>query len=124
MAMVDEYNRGWALRYIREARVELASARNVPAMAQNLVAEAVRKALEAVYHSLGNPTYIRMIVNDFIEEDEEPKDPLLSWLVRFERTAQEVLNISDVERAMELAEGLLHDASEIVKIVTESEERE
>jgi len=124
MALVDEYNRGWALRYIREARAELTSARNIPFMAQSLVAEAVKKALEAVYHSLGNPSSIRMIVGDIISEGVEPEDPLLRWLIEFERATQEVANIPSVSEAIRVAEELVEEASEVVRILAASEEKE
>ena len=42
--MMDEYRKGWALRYLREAKAELEAAKKIPYMAPSLVLEAIRKA--------------------------------------------------------------------------------
>jgi hypothetical protein len=41
---MDGYRKGWALRYLREAKAELEAARKIPYMAPSLVLEAIRKA--------------------------------------------------------------------------------
>jgi len=46
--MMDEYRKGWALRYLREARAELEAARKIPYMAPSLVVESIRKARNAI----------------------------------------------------------------------------
>jgi hypothetical protein len=56
--MMNEYRRGWALRYLREAKAELEAARKIPYMAPSLVVEAIRKARNAIYYSLGEPAFI------------------------------------------------------------------
>ena len=56
--MMDEYRRGWALRYLREAKAELEAARTVPYMSSSLVLESIRKARNAIYYSLGEPAFI------------------------------------------------------------------
>jgi hypothetical protein len=41
--MMDQYRKGWAFRYLREARAELEAAQKIPYMAPSLVLEAIRK---------------------------------------------------------------------------------
>jgi len=60
--MMDYYRRGWALRYLREAKAELEAARKIPYMAPSLVLEAIRKARSAIYYSLGEPAFIEILL--------------------------------------------------------------
>ena len=71
--IVDEYNMGWAMRCLREAKAELSIAKSTPSLASNLALEAARKAREAIYYSLGSPTFIRMAIEDAISSNETIK---------------------------------------------------
>ena len=68
--MMDEYRKGWALRYLREAKAELEAARKIPYMAPSLVLESIRKARNAIYYSLGEPAFIEVLVREEARKDK------------------------------------------------------
>ena len=121
--MMDQYRKGWALRYLREARAELEAARKMPYMAPSLVLEAVRKARNAVYYSLGEPAFIEIVVRETVEKTQLQtiEDPILKCLVEIEGTVQQLSQLEEVdgERAMKQADNLIQLASEIVETLTE-----
>ena len=121
--MMDQYRKGWALRYLREARAELEAARKMPYMAPSLVLEAVRKARNAVYYSLGEPAFIEIVVRETAEKTQLQtiEDPILKCLVEIEGTVQQLSQLEEVdgERAMKQADNLIQLASEIVETLTE-----
>jgi len=120
---MDQYRKGWALRYLREARAELEAARKMPYMAPSLVLEAVRKARNAVYYSLGEPAFIEIVVRETAEKTQLQtiEDPILKCLVEIEGTVQQLSQLEEVdgERAMKQADNLIQLASEIVETLTE-----
>jgi hypothetical protein len=120
MSLVDGYQKGWALRYLREAKAELTAAQKTPYMASTLILEAVRKAQAAVYFSMGDPASTEFIVHETIEKKQIVKDPVLRFLVEMERTVQLVTMTSDSDRdkAIKQADDLVQIASEIVKLFT------
>lgn len=120
MPLINGFRKGWALRYLREARAELVAARKTPYMASSLILESMRKAQAAIYYSLGEPASLEAIVRQTILKKQVVKDPILRCLVEIERTVQEVSQRpdSDKERAFKQADGLIHIASDIVKIFT------
>lgn len=119
--MMDEYRRGWALRYLREARAELEAARKIPYMAPSLVIEAIRKARNAIYYSLGEPAFIENVIRETAEKTQTINDPVLRCLVGIEEMVQQLAHLEGVdgERAMEQADNLLQIASDVVQILTE-----
>ena len=121
MPLINNYQRGWALRYIREAKAELSAAQKTPYMAPGLILEAMRKAQAAIYYSLGDPPSIEAIVREVILKKQLVKDPVLHTLVEIERTVQEVAQIpeSDMEKAMKQADGIVKIATDIVQLFTE-----
>ena len=120
--MMDEYRRGWALRYLREAKAELEAAKKIPYMAPSLVLEAIRKARNAIYYSLGEPAFIEILVR---EELGEPKsadgDIILRFLIEIEETVQQLGQLEEVnaELMMKQADTLVAVASEFVETLTE-----
>jgi hypothetical protein len=118
--MMDEYRRGWALRYLREAKAELNAARKMPYMAPSLVLEAVRKARSAIYYSLGEPALIEMIIREASEKTQAIDDPFLKVLVDIEATVGQLLQVEEIdgEKAMKQADDLLQLASDIVETLT------
>ncbi|MFQ6095656.1 MAG: hypothetical protein ACE5NN_05895 [Candidatus Bathyarchaeia archaeon] len=118
MAVIDDYRRGWALRYLREARAELTAARMSRDMAPNLIFNALRKAQSAIYHSMGNPVSIAGIVQQKISEGSFIDDPILKCLVEIEKSIQWIASLPTSLRdtiIME-AENIICVASEIVKL--------
>jgi len=120
--MMDEYRRGWALRYLREAKAELEAAKKIPYMAPSLVLEAIRKARNAIYYSLGEPAFIEILVR---EELGKPKlangDIILRFLIEIEETVQQLGQLEEVnaELMMKQADTLVAVASEFVETLTE-----
>jgi hypothetical protein len=121
--MMDGYRRGWALRYLREAKAELEAARKMPYMAPSLVLEAVRKARNAIYYSLGEPAFIEIVLRETAEkmQGQAVTDPILKFLVDIENMVQQLGQIEEMdgEQAMKQADGLVNLAQEIVEALTE-----
>jgi len=118
---MDEYRRGWALRYLREAKAELEAARKIPYMAPSLIIEAIRKARNAIYYSLGEPAFIENVMRETAEKTQAIDDPVLRCLVGIEEIVQQLLQLEEVNgnKAMKQADNLLQLASDIVQILTE-----
>jgi methylase of polypeptide subunit release factors len=120
LSMMNDYRKGWALRYLREAKAELTAAQKTPYMAPSLIFEALRKAQAAIYYSLGEPTFIATIVHETLYTKQFVEDPILKFLVEIERTVQQTAQKprSDSEAVMEQVNGLVQLASEIVELFT------
>jgi len=120
MPLIDGYRKGWALRYLREAKAELDAAQKTSYMAPSLILEAMRKAQAAIYYSLGEPAFLESIVHQAIIRKQTIKDPVLRCLVEIEKTVQEVAQTpdSDKEKAFKQANDIVQIASDIVKLFT------
>jgi len=120
MPLINNYRKGWALRYMREAKAELTAAQKTPYMAPGLILEAMRKAQAAIYYSLGDPPSIEAIVRQTVFKKQLVKDPVLRCLVEIERTVQEVAQVpeSDLEKAMKQADEIIQIAGDVVKLFT------
>ena len=120
MPLINNYQRGWALRYMREAKAELTAAQKTPYMAPGLILEAMRKAQAAIYYSLGDPPSIEAIVRQTVFKKQLVKDPVLRCLVEIELTVQEVAQVpeSDLEKAIKQADEIIQIAGDIVKLFT------
>jgi hypothetical protein len=118
--MMDEYRKGWALRYLREAKAELEAARNMPYMAPSLVLEAIRKARNAIYYSLGEPAFIEIVIRETAEKTQAIVDPVLRCLVEIEGAVQQLARVEEIdgEKAMKQADSLIQLASDIVEALT------
>ena len=121
--MMDAYRKGWALRYLREAKAELEAARKMPYMAPSLVLEAVRKARNAIYYSLGEPAFVEIVVRNAAEKSQPQmiSDPVLKFLVEIEGMVQQLSQLEEMngDRAMKQADSLIQLASDIVEAMTE-----
>jgi hypothetical protein len=117
--MVNDGYKGWALRYLREAKTELVAARKTSYLAPGLILEALRKAQGAIYHSLGEPAFVGAIVNENLRE-ESIGDPLLRFLVEIEKTVQRVAQAPDssLEELIEEAVLFVELASDVVGLFT------
>jgi hypothetical protein len=118
--MMDEYRRGWAMRYLREARAELRAAQKMPCTASNLILEAVRKAQAAIYHSLGEPAFIETVVREAAEKKQTTSDPILRCLLDIQKMVQQLAQLENVdgEKTMKQADNLIQLASDIVDLFT------
>jgi hypothetical protein len=119
LSMMNDYRKGWALRYIREAKAELSAAQKTPYLAPGLVLEAVRKAQAAIYYSFGDPAFIEVIVYQTLQR-KQIEDPILRFLVEIERTVQQIAQTSKLEseKVIEQVDDLIQMASEIVELFT------
>ena len=88
--MMDEYRKGWALRYLREAKAELEAARKIPYMAPSLVIEAIRKARNAIYYSLGEPAFIEILIREEVTKNPATNDSVLRFLIEIETIVQQI----------------------------------
>ncbi len=118
---MDEYRRGWALRYLREAKAELEAAKKIPYMAPSLVLEAIRKARNAIYYSLGEPAFIEILVREEIGKPKPAEDAILRFLVEIEEAVQQLGQLEEVngEVMMKQADTLVQVASEFVEALTD-----
>jgi hypothetical protein len=119
--MMDEYRRGWALRYLREAKAELEAARKMPYMAPSLVLEAIRKARNAIYYSLGEPAFIEVLIREEVVKPKLTDDSVLRFLIEIEGIVQQLAQLEEVdgEAMMKQADTLVQIASDIVETLTE-----
>jgi hypothetical protein len=88
-------------------------------MAPSLVLEAIRKARNAIYYSLGEPAFIEIVIRETAERAQTIEDPVLKCLVEIEGTIQRLAQVeeTDGERAMKQADDLVRLASDIVETV-------
>ena len=119
--MMDDYRKGWALRYLREAKAELEAARKIPYMAPSLVLEAIRKAKNAIYYSLGEPAFIEILIRDELGKAKPTNDSILRFLVEIEEIVQQLAQLEEVngEVMMKQADTLVQIAADIVETLTE-----
>ena len=119
--MMDYYRRGWAFRYLREAKAELEAARKIPYMAPSLVLEAIRKARSAIYYSLGEPAFIEILLREEGGKPQPAKDSVLRFLIEIEGIVQQLSQLEEVneEAMMKQADTLIQIATDIVETFTE-----
>ncbi|MCW4014889.1 MAG: hypothetical protein NWF06_00810 [Candidatus Bathyarchaeota archaeon] len=118
MSAMDSYRKGWATRYLREAKAELNAARNTPYMAAGFIMEALTKAQAAIYYSLGDPTFIVPIVHETLNTQQNVKDPVLNFLVEIEKSLQQLAQSPKVdnEKTIEHVNDIIEFTSEIVEL--------
>jgi len=118
--LISDYQKGWALRYLREAKAELTAAQKAPYLAPSLIFEAMRKAQVAIYYSLGEPAFVEGIVHETIRKKQFIEDPILKCLVEIELSVQQLIQMPEAthEDTMERASGIIQIASDIVELFT------
>ena len=119
--MMDEYRKGWALRYLREAKAELEAARKIPYMAPSLVLEAIRKARNAIYYSLGEPAFIEILIREEVMKNPTTNDSVLRFLMELESIVQQIAQLEEVngDAMMKQADSIVKIATDIVETLTE-----
>jgi hypothetical protein len=118
-SMMDGYRKGWALRYLREAKAELEAARKIPYMAPGLVLEAIRKARNAIYYSLGEPAFI--LIREEVMKNPTTNDSVLRFLMELESIVQQIAQLEEVngDAMMKQADSIVEIATDIVETLTE-----
>ncbi len=119
--MMDTYRKGWALRYLREAKAELEAARKIPYMAPGLVLEAIRKARNAIYYSLGEPAFIEILIREEVIKNPNTNDSILRFLIEVESIIQQISQLEEVngDLMMKQADSIVDIATDIVETLTE-----
>ena len=119
--MMDEYRRGWAHRYLREAKAELEAARKMPYMAPSLMLEAIRKARNAIYYSLGEPAFIEILIREEVTKNPATNDSVLRFLMEIETIVQQISQLEEVNDAamMKQANSIVDIATDIVETLTQ-----
>ena len=117
---MDDYRKGWALRYLREAKAELEAARKIPYMAPSLLLEAIRKARNAIYYSLGEPAFIEVLVREEVGKPKPANDVILRFLIELEETVQQLGQLEEVnsDAMMKQAGTIVQVASDFVETLT------
>ena len=118
--MMDGYRKGWALRYLREAKAELEAARKIPYMAPGLVLEAIRKARNAIYYSLGEPAFIEILIREEVLKNPGTNDSILRFLMEIEAIVQQMQQLEEVngDAMMKQADSIVGIATDIVETLT------
>jgi hypothetical protein len=118
--MMDGYRKGWAVRYLREAKAELEAARKIPYMAPGLVLEAIRKARNAIYYSLGEPAFIEILIREEVLKNPNTSDSLLRFLMEIESIIQQISQLEEVneDAMMKQADSIVDIATDIVETMT------
>ena len=118
MSAIDCYRKGWASRYLREAKAELIAAKNTPYMATGFMMEALSKAQAAIYYSLGDPAFIVPIVHETLHTQQQVEEPVLNFLVEIEKALQQLAQCPTVdnEKTIEHVNDILKFTSEIVEL--------
>jgi hypothetical protein len=119
--MMDQYRKGWALRYLREAKAELEAARKIPYIAPNLVLEAIRKARNAIYYSLGEPAFLEILIREEVIKNSTTNDSVLRFLVEIETIVQQTSQLEEVngDAMMKQADSIVEIATNIVETLTQ-----
>ncbi|HMK95322.1 MAG TPA: hypothetical protein VK536_07990 [Candidatus Limnocylindrales bacterium] len=119
--MMDQYRKGWALRYLREAKAELEAARKIPYMAPSLTLEAIRKAKNAIYYSLGEPAFIEILVREEVMKNPATNDSILRFLIEIEAIVQQMSQLEEVngDAMIKQADLIVGIATDIVETLTE-----
>jgi hypothetical protein len=118
--MMDAYRRGWAHRYLREAKAELEAAQKIPYMAPSLMLEAIRKARNAIYYSLGEPAFIEVLVREELGKPKPADDIILRFLIEMEQIVQQLAQMEEIngDAMMKQADTIVQVASEFVETFT------
>ncbi len=118
---MDQYRKGWAFRYLREAKSELEAAQKMPYMAPSLVLEAIRKARNAIYYSLGEPAFIEILLREEVAKNPQTNDSILKFLMELEGTVQALSQVEEVnsDAMMKQADTLVNVATDIVETLTQ-----
>ncbi len=118
MSLMDGYRKGWATRYLREAKAELTAAKKTPYMASGFIMEALTKAQASIYYSLGDPAFIVPIVHETLHTRQDVKEPILNFLVEIEKILQQLATnpTKDNEKTLAQVSDIIDFASEIVEL--------
>lgn len=121
MLLMDEYRKGWAMRYLREAKAELEAARKIPYMAPSLLLEAIRKARNAIYYSIGEPAFIEFLIHEELGKTPPTNDQTLRFFIEIEGIVQQLAQLEEIngDTIIKQTDTLIQIATDIVETFTE-----
>jgi hypothetical protein len=116
----SEVERVWALRLIREARVDLSLAQQTQNLseARDLLLMTLRKAELAVSHALGYSEYIDFAVDEAVDTGIGASQPSVRIILKIREAARRLAaleHVSSKKDMLELGESILESASHIVE---------
>lgn len=120
MSFIDLHRKAWALRCLREAKVDLNEAKKAEGIDYlRLALSAMKKARDAVYYSLGDPYSIYPVIQNHVRRRKKIEDPLLQFLVEIENAingfAQPTLTRKD--DLIDKTTGIVSATEEIVRTI-------
>ncbi len=123
MSMINDYNRTWAIRYLREALVEYRNGKGSQRedQSRSFMAIAVRKAQLALEHAFGAPEYLEVLVANAIQSQATGQDPklrLLSTLASVANILSESQTQWTRELILKITREALYGASTIIQEIT------
>lgn len=112
--LIDEYRKNWVIRYLREAKSDLSTAENTPTASTSvhLSLLAMRKMQNAIYYSLGDPSYLSFLVANALREGANDPDALIHFLAQVEWLIQ----IRSVKASVSDKNDALTEAKQLMKM--------
>ena len=89
-------------------------------MAPGLVLEAIRKARNAIYYSLGEPAFIEILIREEVLKNPGTNDSILRFLMEIEAVVQQMQQLEEVngDAMMKQADSIVGVATDIVETLT------
>ena len=118
----DEYRRAWAVRYTREAGVDLALARQAVSIVsvRDLSTIALRKAQLAIQYALGQPEYLDIIVSEISLGRASSREPMLSLLLKIRAAMRDISDPQsplNKETIVAVTESIVNASTDVIKAV-------
>jgi hypothetical protein len=90
-------------------------------MAPSLVVEAIRKARNAIYYSLGEPAFIEILIREEVAKNPASNDSVLRFLMEVETIVQQLSQVEEVngDVMMKQADSIVDIATDIVETLTQ-----
>jgi len=122
----DEYRRAWAVRYSREAGVDLALARQAVSIAsvRDLSTIALRKAQLAIQYALGQPEYLDVLVSEVLLGRTSSREPLLSLLLKIRAAMHDISDpqsLLNKETIVAVTETIVNASTAVIEAITGEE---
>ena len=92
-----------------------------PTWHQTLVLEAIRKARNAIYYSLGEPAFIEILIREEVAKNPATNDSVLKFLIEIETIVQQISQLEEVngDAMMKQADSIVDIATDIVETLTQ-----
>jgi hypothetical protein len=83
--------------------------------------EAIRKARNAIYYSLGDPAFIEILIREEVTKKPSTNDSVLRFLIEIETIVQQTSQLEEVngDAMMKQADSILDIATDIVETLTQ-----